>query len=118
MLADILDVARGSLFKRAAPSQVSRSSPSSGSQSAERVVPCQAGVIAGVNPIAFDQTDPLRLWVIQVGASVLSPSARAFRLLCPRVDTDCPTYSHHYPYDSATLRSPYESLCPPAASYR
>lgn len=40
-----------------------------GSQSADSVLPSQAGVISGVNPIAFDSSDPLRLWVVQVGVS-------------------------------------------------
>lgn len=49
-----------------------------GSQSADSVLPSQAGVISGVNPIAFDSSDPLRLWVVQVGVSRRLPPLDEF----------------------------------------
>lgn len=34
----------------------------------KRVAPDQGGLLSGKDPAAFNATDPLRIWIIQVGA--------------------------------------------------
>jgi hypothetical protein len=38
-----------------------------------RAAPDQGGLLSGKDPSAFNTADPLRLWIIQVGASPRAP---------------------------------------------
>ncbi len=63
----IIRVARASIWRREAQEQVSDLSSAARFSGLEELIYRQGGLLSGQDPSDFNEADPLRLWIIQVG---------------------------------------------------